>query len=52
MEKKIFEKESEIFKLAVEMREKSDEVTHLKKGQIMNVRLSRHFIIIFIVICG
>ena len=51
MEKKIFEKESELFKLSVEMREKNDEITHLKtremslidksdtleKGQIMNI---------------
>ena len=51
MEKKIFEKESELLKLSVEMREKSDEITHLKtremslidksdtleKGQIMNI---------------
>ena len=50
-EKKIFEKESELLKLSVEMREKSDEITHLKtremslidksdtleKGQIMNI---------------
>ena len=47
---KIFEKESELSKVSVEMREKSDEITHLKtremslidkldtleKGQIMN----------------
>ena len=51
MEKKIFEKESELFKLSVDMREKSDEITNLKtremslidksdtlqKGQIMNI---------------
>ena len=51
MEKKIFEKESELFRHSVEMREKSDELTHLKtremylidksdaleKGQIMNI---------------
>ena len=51
MEKKIFEKESELLKLSVEMREKSNEITHLKtrevslidksdtleKGQIMNI---------------
>ena len=51
MEKKIFEKESELLKLSVEMREKSDEITHLKtreislidrsdtleKGQIINI---------------
>ena len=50
-EKKIFEKESELLKLSFEMREKSDEITHLKtremslidksdtleKGQIMNI---------------
>ena len=50
-EKSIFEKESELLKLSVEMREKSDEITHLKtrettlidksdtleKGQIMNI---------------
>ena len=50
-EKKIFDKESELLKLSVEMREKSDEITHLKtreislidksdtleKGQIMNI---------------
>ena len=50
-EKKIFEEESELMKLSVEMREKSDEITHLKtremslidksdtleKGQIMNI---------------
>ena len=47
----MFERESEILKLHVEMREKSDEITHLKaremslidksdtleKGQIMNI---------------
>ena len=51
MQKKIFEKESRLLKLSVEMREKSDEITHLKtremsvidksgtleKGQIMNI---------------
>ena len=51
MEKKIFENESELLKLSVEMKEKSDEITHLKtreislidksdtleKGQIMNI---------------
>ena len=51
MEKKIFEKESELLKLSVEVREMSDEITHLKtremslihksdtleKGQIMNI---------------
>ena len=51
MEEKIFEKESELLKLSVEIREKSDEITHLKKremslidtldtlekGQIMNI---------------
>ena len=51
MEKKIVEKESELLKLSTEMREKSDEITHLKtremslidksdtleKGQIMNI---------------
>ena len=51
MEKKIFEKESELLKLSIEMREKSDEITYLKtrevslidksltleKGQIMNI---------------
>ena len=50
-EKKIFDKESELQKLSVEMREKCDEITHLKtremslidksdtleKGQIMNI---------------
>ena len=50
-EKKMFEKESELLKLSVEMREKSDEITNLKtremslidksdtleKGQIMNI---------------
>ena len=48
---KIFKKESELLKLRVEMREKSDEITYLKtkevslidksdtleKGQIMNI---------------
>ena len=34
MEKKIFEKESELLKLSVEMREKSDEITHLKTREI------------------
>ena len=47
----IFEKESELLKLSIEMREKSDEITHLKrremslidksdtleKGQIINI---------------
>ena len=51
MEKKIFDKESELWKLSIEMKEKSDEITHLKtremslikksdtleKGQIMNI---------------
>ena len=51
MEKKIVEKESELLKLSTEIREKSDEITHLKtremslidksdtleKGQIMNI---------------
>ena len=51
MEKKIFDKESELWKLIIEMKEKSDEITHLKtremslinksdtleKGQIMNI---------------
>ena len=51
MEKKIFEKESELFKLSIEMREKSEEITYLKtreeslidksvtleRGQIMNI---------------
>ena len=51
MERKIFENESELLKLSVEMREKSDEIMHLKtremsltdksdtleKGQIMNI---------------
>ena len=51
MEKRIFEKESEILELSVEIRKKSDEITHLKtremslidksdtleKGQIMNI---------------
>ena len=51
MEKTILEKESELLKLSVEMREKSEEITHLKtremslidksdtleKGQIMNI---------------
>ena len=51
MEKKIFEKESKLLQLSVEMRENSDEITHLKtremslidksdtleKGQIMNI---------------
>ena len=51
MEKKIFVKESQLLKLSVETREKSDEITHLKtremslihksdtleKGQIMNI---------------
>ena len=51
MEKKILEKESELMKLSVQIREKSDEITHLKtremslidksdtleKGQIMNI---------------
>ena len=51
MEKKLFENKSELLKLSVEMREKSDEITHLKtrevssihksdtleKGQIMNI---------------
>ena len=50
-EKKIFDKESELVKLSVEIREKSDEITYLKtremslinkldtleKGQIMNI---------------
>ena len=51
MEEKIIEKESELSKLSFEMKEKSDEITHLKtremslinksdtleKGQIMNI---------------
>ena len=51
MERKIFQNESELLKLSVEMREKNDEITHLKsreislidksdtleKGQIMNI---------------
>ena len=51
MEEKIIKKESELSKLSVEMKEKSDEITHLKtremslidksdtleKGQIMNI---------------
>ena len=51
MERKIFENKSELLKLSVEMREKSDEITHLKtreisltqksdtleKGQILNI---------------
>ena len=51
LEKKILEKESELLKLSVEMREKSDEITDLKtrevsltdksdtleKGQIINI---------------
>ena len=48
LEKKVFEKESELLKLSVEMREKGDEITHLKtremslidtleKGQIINI---------------
>ena len=34
MEKKIFEKESQLLKLSVELREKSDEITHLKTREI------------------
>ena len=47
MEKKIFGKDSEIFELRLKLREKSDEITHLKtremltdtleKGQIMDI---------------
>ena len=51
MDKKIFEKDSEIFEVLFKLREKSDEITHLKtremslidksdtleKGQIMNI---------------
>ena len=51
VEKKIFEKELELLKISVEMRDKSDEITHLKtrekslidksdileKGQIINI---------------
>ena len=51
LEKTIFEKESELIKLPVEMRQKCDEITHLKtrevslkdksdtleKGQIVNI---------------
>ena len=33
-EKKIFEKKSELLKLSIEMREKSDEITHLKTREI------------------
>ena len=32
--RKIFEKESELLKLSVEMREKSDEITHLKTHEV------------------
>ena len=59
MEKKIFEKESELLKLSAEMREKNDEITHLKtrevslieksdtleKGQIINIILICDFIL-------
>ena len=34
MQKKIFEKESELLKLSVDMREKSDEITHLKTREV------------------
>ena len=34
MEKTIFEKESQLLKLSVEMREKSDEITHLKTREM------------------
>ena len=34
MEKTIFEKESELLKLSVEMREMSDEITHLKTREV------------------
>ena len=34
LEKKIFEKESELLKLSVEMREKSDEITQLKTREL------------------
>ena len=34
MEKNIFEKESQILKLSVVMREKSDEITHLKTREM------------------
>ena len=51
LESNIFEKDSELLKLSIEMREKSDEITHLKtrevslidksdtleNGQIMNI---------------
>ena len=51
MEREMFEKESELLKQSVEIREKRDEITHLKtremslidksdtleKGQIMNI---------------
>ena len=55
MEKKIFEKESKLLKLSLEIREKGDEIAHLKtravslikksdtleKGQIKNIITSR-----------
>ena len=34
MEKEVFEKESELLKLSIEMREKSDEITHLKTREM------------------
>ena len=34
LENKILEKESELLKLSVEMREKSDEITHLKTREV------------------
>ena len=41
MEKTIFEKESELLKLSVEMREKSDEITHLKKREMSSDTLEK-----------
>ena len=35
MEKKISENESELLKLSVEMRKKSDEITHLKTREVL-----------------
>ena len=34
MEKKIFEKESELLKLSLEMKEKSDEIAYLKTREL------------------
>ena len=60
MQRKIFEKESQLLKLTFETREKSDEITHrntremslieksdtLDKGQIMNIILGFEYLIL------